>query len=172
MKLVWRWYLGNSSNIHMLSEGKWVSRINNLRLGESLVLGQETAYGKRIDNTHDDAFKLEVEVIEVKEKPSVPTGKIGRDAFGRVPAFTDKGIRKRIICGVGKQDVEADSLISMDDNLTILGGSSDHLILDGTDSDIDYEVGDSIEFKLTYGGILGAMTSEYIKKDIFRNCRK
>ncbi|NLJ78260.1 MAG: alanine/ornithine racemase family PLP-dependent enzyme [Tissierellia bacterium] len=158
---------GNSSSLHLLSKDGWIEGINNLRLGESLVLGLETAYGSRIDNTHDDAFKLEAEVIEAKVKPSMPVGKIGRDAFGEVPTFIDRGRRKRIICAVGKQDVEPGSLIPIDGELSILGGSSDHLILDGTDSNIDYAIGDIVEFKLTYGGILGAMTSEYIKKDIF-----
>ena len=37
--------------------------------------------------------------IKIKEKPSVPTEKIGRDAFGKVPTFVDRGVRKRIICG-------------------------------------------------------------------------
>ena len=29
-----------------------------LRLGESLVLGLETAYGNRIENTYNDAFQV------------------------------------------------------------------------------------------------------------------
>ncbi|NLJ98847.1 MAG: alanine/ornithine racemase family PLP-dependent enzyme [Tissierellia bacterium] len=157
---------GNSSNLHLLLAGKRIPGMNNLRLGESLVLGLETAYGNRIHNTYDDAFKLIAEIIEVKEKPSVPTGKIGRDAFGKVPIFKDRGIRKRMICGIGRQDVEPDSLTPIDDGITILGASSDHLILDGTDSNMDYKVGDKIEFKLTYGGILGAMTSKYVTKDL------
>ena len=157
---------GNSSSLHLLLKGRKVEGINNLRLGESLVLGVETAYGKRIENTYDDGFQLVAEIIEVKEKPSLPIGKTGRDAFGKVPTFIDKGIRKRIICAIGKQDVAFDTIIPLDDKITILGGSSDHLILDGTDSKTDYKVGDTIRFKLTYGGILGAMTSDYVKKDI------
>ncbi len=75
-------------------EDKIVPGVNNLRLGESLVLGRETAYGNKIENTYEDAFQLVVEIIEVKEKPSVPSGKIGMDAFGKEPSFVDKGIRK------------------------------------------------------------------------------
>lgn len=157
---------GNSSSLHLLIKDKKIEGINMLRLGESLVLGLETAYGERIENTYDDAFQLVAEIIEVKEKPSIPTGEIGRDAFGKVPTFVDKGIRKRMLAAVGKQDVQFDTIIPMDEGVTILGGSSDHLILDGTDSEIDYKVGDKIRFKLTYGGILGAMTSEYIKKEM------
>lgn len=155
---------GNSSSIYLLEENN-IDGINNLRLGESIVLGGETAYGNKIEGTRDDAFILKVEVIEVKEKPSLPSGEIGKDAFGRTPTFVDRGVRKRIICAIGKQDIEFDGLIAIDKDIIILGGSSDHLLLDGSDSKLDYEVGDIIEFKLTYGGILSSMTSQYVEKE-------
>ena len=157
---------GNSSTLHLLINDKKIDGINHLRLGESIVLGRETAFGNRIENTYDDAFQLAAEIIEIKDKPSVPIGEIGMDAFGKTPTFVDRGVRKRIICAIGKQDIDFDSLIPLDDGIEILGGSSDHLILDGTDSKVDYKVGDEIRFKLTYGGILRAMTSAYVKKVI------
>ena len=156
---------GNSSTIYLLEEDK-VDGVNNVRLGETLILGTESAYGKQIEGTSKDAFTLQVEVVEVKEKPSLPTGEIGRDAFGNVPTFTDRGVRKRILCAVGKQDVDFGTLYPLDENIIILGGSSDHIILDGSDSDIDYKVGDIIEFRMHYVSILRAMTSEYITKEI------
>lgn len=156
---------GNSSSIHLLTDHD-LQGINNLRLGESLVLGTESAYGKQLESTRNDAFRLQVQVIEVKYKPSVPTGEIGRDAFGKVPTFVDRGIRRRIICAVGKQDIDLDTLYPVDKGIIILGGSSDHLILDGTDSEIDYNVGDIIEFTMHYVCLLRAMTSEYVKKEI------
>lgn len=156
---------GNSSTVHLI-ENRKIDRLNNLRLGESLVLGIESAYGEQIEGTDNGAFKLQVEIVEVKEKPSVPIGEIGRDAFGNVPTFTDRGIRKKILCAIGKQDIDFDALYPLDDGIIILGGSSDHLILDFSDSKIDYKVGDIVEFKLSYVGILRAMTSEYIEKEI------
>lgn len=156
---------GNSSSIHLLSVDA-LKGINNLRLGESLLLGKESAYGKQIKGTSSTGFCLEAEIIEIKYKPSVPIGKIGKNAFGETPTFKDRGIRKRIICGVGRQDVKIESLIPLDHKLIILGGSSDHLVIDGDDSDIDYKVGDIIKFNLGYGGILSSMTSEYVDKAI------
>ncbi|CCQ95826.1 Alanine racemase domain protein [[Clostridium] ultunense Esp] len=157
---------GNSSSLHLLLKDNKIEGINMLRLGESLILGLETAYGNRIENTYDDVFQLVVEIIEVKEKPSLPIGEIGKDAFGKIPQFEDKGIRKRMIAAIGKQDIDFDTIVPEDSKITILGGSSDHLILDGTDSEIDYKVGDKLWFKLSYGGILSIMTSEYVKKEI------
>ena len=156
---------GNSSSIHLLSDHD-LKGINNLRLGESLVLGTESAYGQQLEGTRNDAFRIQAQIIEVKEKPSVPTGEIGRDAFGKVPTFVDRGVRKRILCAIGKQDIDLDTLYPVDKGIIILGGSSDHLILDGTDSEKDYKVGDIIVFTLHYVSILRAMTSEYIKKEI------
>ena len=155
---------GNSSSIYLLEEHDLP--INNLRLGESLVLGGETAYGKRIEGTANDAFVLQAEIIELKEKPSLPTGEIGRDAFGKEPSFIDRGVRKRAICAIGKQDVDKDSLSPRDEDIIILGASSDHLILDVSDSENLYKVGDIVDFTLDYGGILSTMTSEYVKKEI------
>lgn len=156
---------GNSSTVHLLTDNK-IDRLNNLRLGESLVLGTESSYGEQLPGTSNDAFILQVEIIEVKEKPSVPTGKIGRDAFGNVPTFIDRGVRKRILCAVGKQDVDFGTLHPVDEGIIILGGSSDHLILDSSDSKVNYKVGDIIEFRMSYVSILRGMTSEYIAKEI------
>lgn len=132
---------GNSSSIYLVEEGTIPKRINNLRLGESIVLGNETAYGNRIKGTYNDCFTLCAEIIELKEKPSLPIGEIGVDAFGNKPFFEDKGIRKRAILAVGKQDVRIEGLIPKDDKIIILGASSDHMILDVTDSDKKYSIG-------------------------------
>lgn len=157
---------GNSSTVHLLGTGEIPDQINNLRLGESIIFGTESAYGRHIDGTDSSAFQLEAEIIEIKEKPSVPTEEIGRDAFGNVPTFVDRGIRKRIICAVGKQDIDLDSIYPLDKDLIILGGSSDHTIIDGSDSKINYSVGDIVAFNLHYVSMLRAMTSEYIEKII------
>ncbi|WIV11222.1 ornithine racemase Orr [Proteiniborus sp. MB09-C3] len=156
---------GNSSSLHLLQCGEGIPKgINQLRLGESIVLGRETAYGNRIQDTYEDCFTLITEIVEIKEKPSLPIGEIGMDAFGNKPVFQDRGIRKRAICAIGKQDVSTDNIVPEDDKISILGGSSDHLIIDITDSSSSYKIGDRVSFKLSYGGILSTLTSEYVKK--------
>lgn len=157
---------GNSSSLDLINKEKMPKGINNLRLGEAFLLGKETAYGKQIKGANIDAFTLEVEVIEVKNKPSIPIGNLGRDAFGKTPVFKDKSVRKRILCGIGRQDIELDSLVPKDKNLIIIGASSDHMILDGSDSKYNYKVGDILKFRLKYGGVLNTMTSEYVHKEI------
>ena len=154
---------GNSSTVYLLGNED-LKGITDIRLGESLIFGTESAYGKQLFGTDPTAFTLEVEVIEVKEKPSVPTEEIGRDAFGKVPTFIDRGNRTKILCAVGKQDIDFDTIYPNDKDLIILGGSSDHLILDSSDSKIDYKVGDIIKFNIHYVSLLRIMTSEYIEK--------
>jgi len=97
---------GNSSSLFLINENKLPSKINNLRIGEAILLGRETAYGKKIDGTFDDVFRLVCEVVENKEKPSVPVGEKGLDAFGNKPVFEDKGIMQRAILGIGRQDIK------------------------------------------------------------------
>lgn len=157
---------GNSSSIHLLEDGTMPKGINLLRLGESLVLGRETAFGDKIKDTYEDCFKLRAEIIEIKEKPSMPIGEIGMDAFGNKPVFEDKGVRKRAICAIGRQDIDPGDVIPDDTDITILGASSDHFIIDVTDCEDEYKVGDIVSFNLTYGGILSTSTSRYIKKEL------
>ncbi len=155
---------GNSSSVYLLDKGEMPTEINNLRLGESIVLGRETAYGDTISGTHTDVFKLEAEIIEKKRKPSLPIGKIGMDAFGNKPNFEDKGERVRAILAIGRQDVHIDNLIPEDKAISIFGASSDHLIVDLTDVADKYRVGDIVRFDIEYGAMLALMTSPYVEK--------
>ncbi|MCE1188591.1 MAG: alanine/ornithine racemase family PLP-dependent enzyme [Ignavibacteria bacterium] len=157
---------GNSSSLHLVYTGQIPEGVNQLRLGESIVLGVETAFGERINNTYRDSFTFVAEIIELKEKPSIPIGEIGMDAFGQKPVFEDKGIRKRGILAAGRQDMNFSGLIPRDAGLSIIGGSSDHLIVDFTEGSRFYSVGDKVEFDLTYGGLLAASTSSYVTKVI------
>ena len=145
---------GNSSSIYLVGKGELPEKINNLRLGEAFLLGNDTAYGERLAGTVDDA---------ITEKPSLPIGEVGVDAFGQKPYYEDRGIIKRAIIGIGQQDMTADSMYPLDERIDVLGASSDHMLLDVTKA--DYKVGDIVSFKLGYGSVLKAATSEYVAKE-------
>ncbi|MFR1707702.1 MAG: ornithine racemase Orr [Clostridium sp.] len=157
---------GNSSSLYMVMNRTIPEGINNLRLGESVVLGRETAYGRDIPGMFRDVFTLKGEIIEIKNKPSMPIGNIGMDAFGEIPTFEDRGIIKRAIISMGRQDIKIDGITPRDKGISILGGSSDHLLLDVTASKEEYKVGDIVPFDVDYGALLSAMTSAYINKFI------
>ncbi len=155
---------GGTSSLALVETNTVPAGVNQLRIGEGILLGTDSTNNRRISWLCDDAFLLQAEVIEFKAKPSVPIGDIGRDAFGNIPQFEDEGIRKRAILSLGKQDVNIDGIIPVDENLKILGASSDHLIVDATDSATKIQVGDAICFRLNYSGILSACSSKYIGK--------
>lgn len=157
---------GNSSSFKMLKNGELPDRINNLRLGESIFLGNVPCFEEPIQEFNRNNFMLKTQIVELKEKPSIPRGKHYVDSFGQIPTFVDRGIRKRAIVALGKQDVRLDCLIPEDDEIIVLGGSSDHIILDVTNCRKELKVGDEIEFKLTYGGVLNLMTSKYVERKI------
>jgi predicted amino acid racemase len=156
---------GNSANYEWYRATKDVGKINNFRLGESILLGLETVNRKAIPGLHTGAFKLVAEVIESKKKPSLPFGEIGQDAFGNIPVFKDHGIQQRAIIALGKQDILVSSLTS-NNSFEILGSSSDHIILNCNNNKL--KVGDEVNFNLDYGGLLAAMTSPFIKKHFVR----
>ena len=155
---------GNSSSLYKVFDSTMPKGVNNLRIGEAIVLGRETAYGNHIEGCYDNAFTIKGEIVEVKQKPSVPIGEIGMDAFGNTPHFEDKGMMKRAIIALGRQDIKVDGMFPYDKKTEIIGASSDHLILDVTKSEKKYKVGDIVEFNVDYGCLLQAMTSEYVYK--------
>lgn len=155
---------GNSSSIYLVGKGELPAGINNLRLGESFLLGNDTAYETKLPGTVSDALTLQAEIIELKEKPSLPIGEVGVDAFGEKPYYEDRGIMKRAIIGIGKQDTDLGSMTPVDPQIEIMGGSSDHIILDVTHTDKEYKVGDVVEFTLGYGGMLKTATSAYVER--------
>lgn len=184
---------GNSSSLPLLASGKMPEAINHLRIGESILLGRETIDRSPWPGTVQDAFRIEAEIIELKEKPSVPIGQTGQDAFGHRPSFEDRGERLRAILNIGREDVDVDGLTPVDEGRTILGASSDHLLVDvgspaepGGGANTDRAPGDSgagdsgpgdndaaeempklggsLEFVPNYSALLAAMTSSYVSK--------
>lgn len=153
---------GNSSSLPLLLRDEMPQGISHLRLGESLLLGRETAKGKLIEGLHGDVFTLEAEVIEVQVKSSVPDGERGMDAFGNTPEFEDVGEHTRAILAIGKQDVPIDELVPVDEGIRVLGGSSDHMILDVGSRAV--KIGDVIAFRVNYPVLLQAMTSPYVAR--------
>ena len=152
---------GNSANYEWFMTTDDIGLINNLRIGEAILLGCETLHRREIHNLYTNAFTLIGEVMELKIKPSLPYGEVCQDAFGNVPKFEDQGYIKRAIVGLGRQDVDTTG-IKPRMEVEVLGSSSDHLILNIKDSDL--EVGDEIGFDVNYSALVRAMTSPYVKK--------
>lgn len=158
-----------SNSMYLIENGKMPKKMNLIRLGETSLLGTEATFLKRVKGLNYDVFSLKAQIVEINEKPSIPIGDTGYGAFRTKPKFKDRGIRKRAVLAIGIQDTEPRSLIPIDEDIDILGASSDHLIIDITDSKKEYEVGDIIEFNLEYTALLRAFTSEYVYKEIIKH---
>ncbi len=155
---------GSTVTLTLLENGEISPGINQLRIGEATILGTDIKNLKPIPGTEQNTMILKTEVIELKVKPSHPIGEIGRDAFGNIVHFEDKGDRKRAIVAIGKQDCGLDGVTPIDSSIEILGASSDHMILDVTDCKQEIQVGSIIEFNIAYGEMLDLTTSKYVGK--------
>ena len=160
---------GNSSMMTMMQENRIPAGINQLRLGESFVLGNNTETGLPMKELNTDSFILEAELVEVQRKPSKPIGTSGLNAFGERVTFPDRGEMLRGILAIGRQDVDNTGLTCLDKRVEILGASSDHLIVNLTDCEGSYKVGDTIKFIPDYGALLKLTTSKYVSRMYIEN---
>ena len=152
---------GNSANLSWALNTDNVGRIDELRLGEAILLGVDPLYRTPIPGLHTDAFTLTAEVIEVAMKPAQPWGDRAQAAFGEAPIRTGSGTVHQAILALGRQDVDPDGL-QPPEGITILGMSSDHLVVDLGDHPV--VVGDEIDFGVGYGALVRAMTSPFVTK--------
>ncbi len=157
---------GATSSFMRVMDGTIPGRINQLRMGEGILLARDwqTLYGLDMDYMHMDVFTLEAEVIEVRTKPSYPVGEIGFAAFGEKGKYTDRGMRKRALLGIGKADYAyPDKIFPREEGIEVLGASSDHTILDIEDCERDIKVGDTVKFDVCYGSLVMASNSANVK---------
>ncbi|MGM9879299.1 MAG: alanine racemase [Bacilli bacterium] len=158
---------GATTSLPRIFEKNMPERINNLRVGEGILLAKDLKdlWGYDMSYMYQDVFKLRCEVIEVKNKPTHPVGEIFVDAFGNKPTYEDRGIRRRALLAIGKVDYAfTDDLILNEDGAFIVGSSSDHTIVDVEDAKRDIKVGDVLEFDLCYSTMVYITNSPNIKK--------
>lgn len=152
---------GNSANLNWALHTHDVGRVDQLRLGEAILLGVDPLYRIPIPGLHTDVFTLTAEVIEVAVKPAQPWGDRAQAAFGEAPLRSGSGTVHQAILALGRQDVDPDGL-QPPTGITILGMSSDHLVVDLGDHEV--AVGDEMDFGVGYGALVRAMTSPFVSK--------
>jgi predicted amino acid racemase len=155
---------GNSSSLNMLASGQIPKAVNNLRLGEAIVCGLETAMGKPFAGLYQNVVILEAAIIEIAKKPSMPEGEININAFGEKMTYTDKGPQIRAILAIGRQDTYYEGLKPLTPGAEIIGASSDHLIVDITNVKTPLTIGGTLTFSLSYGAVLAGFSSKYVNR--------
>lgn len=152
---------GNSSNLDwVFTDGK-IGHINNLRLGEAILLGREALNRQPIHGLFTDAISLIAEVIESKTKPTQPRGTIAQSAFTMTQSAGNQGDINQAIVAIGRQDTDPEGL-HPPVGVQVLDASSDHLILRTEGNKL--VVGSELTFYLNYSALLRAMTSPHIIK--------
>ncbi|NLY36108.1 MAG: alanine/ornithine racemase family PLP-dependent enzyme [Tissierellia bacterium] len=153
---------GATSTLPLVVAGKCPRRINHLRLGEGILLARdvEEIWKVTIAGLRRDNYVIEAQVIEVKEKPSHPIGRIFVDAFGNTPSYEDRGRIRRCLIALGKRDIgDFDALTPLTKGMEILGGSSDHGIIDISHVEEEIKVGDFLQFNLYYQAMMHSIES-------------
>ena len=154
---------GSSANERLMMAGGLPAGVNQLRCGALIHVGIGLM-DEKIPGYRDDAYRLKAEIIESNVKPTMPWGELGTDAFGRTHDWEDRGEIRRCIAAVGRADVEIECLTPMEEGVSILGGCSDHLLLDVSGAEREFRAGDIVEFKVGYVGVLRACTSASVEK--------
>lgn len=160
---------GTSVTIPLMLHKQLPKGINHFRVGETLYFGVDLFEEKIIDGMHGDVFELNAEIIEMQEKPLLPSGTLAANPQGEVIEIDQQLYGKssfRAILDIGLLDVDPKYLIPEDGEFEILGASSDMLILNLGTNPKDYKVGDVIKFNLKYMGALGILNSSYVDKVI------
>ncbi len=143
---------GNSSVWNLIEKGSISKGVNQVRIGEAILLGHDTVNYRTIKDAYTDSFILEAEIIEVKKRND--------DVY-------------KVILAFGLQDVNSKNIHCRSDYLSILNQSSDHTILSVREeklkkhgeNTLNLEAGGIISFNLDYFGLLSCMTSPFIKRN-------
>ena len=163
---------GATSSLMRVLDGDLPKRVNLLRCGEGILLARDldVFYGYNMDFMHQDVYNLKAEIIEVKEKPTHPVGKLAVDAFGKTPKYVDRGIRRRALVGIGKVDYGSiEEIFPKLDGVRIIGASSDHTILDVEDCKEDLKPGDILDFGVDYASLVYLTNCKNVQIDYIEN---
>ena len=162
---------GSSVTIPLIFQNLLPKGVNHFRVGETLFLGTDVYHNNTIENMQSDVFRLYAEIIELIEKPLVPSGEMGTNVEGLTYEFDQQLIGQtsyRAIIDIGLLDVEEKHITPLDSDLSFVGASSDMIVMDLGENNKNYKVGDLLEFKMDYMGVLRLINSRYIDKYVKR----
>ena len=142
---------GGTQTLNLVPTHEIPERVNHLRCGICSITKAAYTWEADIEGRLD-TFRLRAEIVELRDKPTMPNGKLGNAALNETRKYVDLGIRKRAIVAIGRQDFgeDKDSIVPVDPKIRVWGSSSDHTILDLEDCDHEYKLGDYVEFNINY----------------------
>ncbi len=151
---------GNSANLPWAFSARATGRINDLRIGEAILLGVDPITGDQIGGLFRDTFTLVAEVIETDTKTVSPLLGTADHVSAIIRLVSTTLETTRIILALGNQDVDVEGL-SMPAGSTLVGATSDHLVISTTDQKL--RVGSEMRFQMNYGALMRAMAAPDIQ---------
>jgi len=151
---------GSSANLPWALGDHATSRVNDLRLGEAILLGVEPVSGDQIGGMHIDAFTLVAEVIETDAKPPPFPIALINPTTERLRIELTRDASMRMILAMGHQDTNILGL-TMPVGSTLIGATSDHLVIESPRS--LPAVGSEVRFQLNYNALMHAMSAPDIE---------
>ena len=160
---------GTSATLPLLLNGQVPKKVNHFRIGESVFLGTDLLGGGTLPGLRDDAFTLEAEVVELREKSLVPYGETSTLAPFGMEITNDNNVGARgwrAVLTLGALDTEVSGLTPLNPDHIIAGVSSDVLVVNLGEDKGGLKIGDSIKFRPNYAALLRLMASSYIRKEV------
>lgn len=165
-----RWVSGGTTVVlPLVLRGDLPESVNHFRIGEALYFGVDLFSNETIEGMEPSVLELYTQVIEIHEKPLVPSGELAANPQGETMEIDEELYGKtafRAILDIGYLDIQPDFLIPKSKDIEIVDASSDMLVVNVGENESDLKVGDIVTFQLKYVGALGLMNSNYIDKVI------
>ncbi len=165
-----RWVSGGTTVVlPLLLRNDLPESVNHFRIGEALYFGVDLFSNDTIAGMESSVLELYTQVIEIHEKPMVPSGELAANPQGEVLEVDESLYGKtafRAILDIGYLDIQPDFLIPKSKDFHIVDASSDMLVVNVGENKSDLKVGDMVPFEIKYVGALGIMNSDYIEKII------
>jgi len=159
---------GTSVAIPLILKNARPMAVNHFRIGEALFFANDLFTGKIIEGMESEVFKLYAEIIEITEKPDIPSGELGENVAGNTFETNENydlgSSSLRAILDIGLLDMQPQYIEPDDENIKMIDASSDMLVVDISNSENNYKIGDLISFKIRYMGALYLLNSNYIEK--------
>ena len=159
---------GNSANLPWAFAGQANGRINDLRIGEAILLGVDPITGDQIGGMFHDAFTLVAEIIEKKSVISYPHLNVFDPTLASFLLASTTQETTQLILAIGRQDTDIAGL-SMPPGHTLIGATSDHLVIGAKHTALC--VGSEMRFQMSYGALMRAMAAPDVEVELLRDRR-
>lgn len=128
----------------LLTDG-YLGAVNEVRIGEAILLGTSPGRMGVHDSLFGDAFIYSGEILEIKDKPN----------------SKNKNLMRRAIVNFGSLNTVPEGLRSMDCDAVYVGSTSEYTIFDITTCDCDLRAGDVLRFIPNYDALAQCLISPY-----------